>query len=110
MNRDDNEAWSERYRLAAEDWVSKDTAANLLEECKSAVLAQRMSALGDIPVSHAERKVKASPEWHDYVTKMVKAREAANLAKVRAEFIRMKAMEEQSSNANKRAEMRLVGG
>lgn len=105
-----NELWSEQYRVAAEDWVSKDTAASLLEEVKSAVLAQRMAALGDIPVSHAERQVKASPEWYDYVTKTVKAREAANLAKVRAEYIKMRAMEEQSSNANKRAEMRLVGG
>jgi hypothetical protein len=99
--------WSERYREAAEDWVGKDTAANLLEECKSAVLSQKMIALGDIPVSHAERQVKASPEWYDYTTKTVKAREAANLAKVRMEFIKMRAMEEQSANANKRAEMRL---
>ena len=105
----DNEdrLWSERYREAAETWVQLDAAANLLEECKSSVLAQRMSALGDIPVTHAERIVKASEEWHDYVTKMVKAREAANLAKVKTEFVKMRAMEEQSANANKRAEMRL---
>jgi len=107
MRDNEDRLWSERYREAAETWVQLDAAANLLEECKSSVLAQRMSALGDIPVSHAERTVKASDEWHDYVTKMVKAREAANLAKVKTDFIKMRAMEEQSANANKRAEMRL---
>lgn len=103
----DNQPWSEQYRIAGRKWVELDAAATLLEECKSAVLAQRMATLGDVPVTHAERTVKASREWEDFVTKMVKAREQANLAKVELEFIRMKAWEENSENANKRAEMRL---
>lgn len=102
-----NNPISEQFRLAAKDWVEKDSAANLLEETKSAVLSQMMARLGDIPVSHAERSVKSSEEWKDFVTKMVKAREASNLAKVRCEYIRMKFNEHQSENANKRAEMRL---
>lgn len=103
----DNKPWSEQYRIAGERWVRLDSAATLLEETKSAVLAQRMVMQGDVPVTHAERTVKASPEWGDFVTKMVRAREQANLAKVELEFIRMKAWEENSENANKRAEMRL---
>ena len=102
-----NQPISEQFRLSAKDWVEKDSAANLLEETKSAVLSQMMARLGDIPVSHAERTVKASEEWKDYITKMVKAREAANLAKVRCEYIRMKFHEQNSSEATKRAEMRL---
>lgn len=98
---------SEQYRLVAKDWVEKDSAASLLEETKSAVLSQMMARLGDIPVSHAERSVKSSEEWMDFITKMVRAREAANLAKVRCEFIRMKFHEQNSFEATRRAEMKL---
>jgi putative sterol carrier protein len=107
MNAQPNHPISEQYRLAAKDWVEKDSAANLLEETKSAVMSQMMARLGDIPVSHAERAVKSSEQWMDFITKMVRAREAANLAKVRCEFIRMKFQEWSSFNATKRAEMRL---
>lgn len=98
---------AEQYRLAAKAWVDLDGAARLLEETKTAVLAQRMKALGDIPAAHAEREVKASQEWSDFIAGMVKARTDANLAKVRMEWTRMKFMEWQSENATKRAEMRL---
>ena len=98
---------SESFRVVAKDWVEKDSAASLLEETKSAVLAQRMKALGDMPVAHAEREVKASDEWSDFVVKMVNARTAANLAKVKMEFYRMKFMEWNSENATRRAEMKL---
>ncbi|RZN19496.1 hypothetical protein [Bradyrhizobium sp. Leo121] len=107
MNAHTNQPISEQFRLAAKDWVEKDSAANLLEETKSAVLSQMMTRLGDVPVSHAERSVKSSEEWLDFVKKMVRAREAANLAKVRCEYIRMKFQEWSSYNATKRAEMRL---
>lgn len=102
-----NQEWSEQYRLAAKDWVQKDSAASLLEETKSAYLAQLMTRLGDVPVSHAERSVKSSEEWSEFVTRMVKAREAANLARVRCEYLRMKFGEWNSFEATKRAEMKL---
>ena len=107
MNAQSNNPISEQYRISAKDWVEKDSAANLLEETKSAVLSQMMARLGDIPVSHAERAVKSSEEWMDFVTKMVRAREAANLAKVKCEYVKMKFHEWSSFNATKRAEMRL---
>lgn len=102
-----NQMFSEQFRLAAKDWVEKENAASLLEETKSAVLAQRMAAYGDVAVNKAERDVKSSPEWMDYITKMVDARGAANLAKVKLEFLRMKHWENQGAEATKRAEMRL---
>lgn len=98
---------SEQYRIAAKAWVELDSAASLLEETKSAVLAQRMNALGDIPVSHAERIVKGSPEWADFIDRMVRARTEANLAKVKLEWLRMRHSEWMSADATKRAEMRL---
>lgn len=102
-----NEPLSEQYRVTAKEWVDADAAANLLEETKSAVLSQKMAALGDMPVSRAELQVKASGEWEEFVLRMVSARKAANLLKVKLEWIRMKFNEWQSAEATKRAEMKL---
>ncbi|MCS3690903.1 hypothetical protein ABIF26_006406 [Bradyrhizobium elkanii] len=107
MNAGANLPLSEQYRLAAKSWVVLESAANLLEETKSAVLSQMMSKLGDIPVSHAERAVKSSDEWREFITKMVEARGEANMAKVKCEYIKMKFSEQQSSQATRRAEMKL---
>ena len=70
---------SERYRLVAKEWVELDSAARMFEETKSAVLAQKMAVLGDVPVSRAEQQVKASEDWHSFVTKMVEARTCQEL-------------------------------
>jgi hypothetical protein len=98
---------SEQYRVVAKAYVDADSAASLLEETKSAVLARMMLSLGDMPVSRAEMQVKASSDWHDFITNMVKAREKAAFLKVKLEYIRMKFAEYQSIEATKRAEMRL---
>lgn len=98
---------SEQYRVVAKDWVDADAAANLLEETKSAFLSQKMAELGDVPVNRAERDVKSSPEWSDYIAKMVEARKLANRKRVQMEYIRMKSMEWQSAEATKRTEARL---
>jgi hypothetical protein len=105
---DSNLPWSEQFRIAAKRWVHADSAARMLEETKSAVLAQRIAALGDMPVSRAETEVKASPEWADFIKQMVEARTQANLEKVKMEFVRMKFAEFQSAEASARAEMRLT--
>lgn len=99
--------WSEQYRIVAKQWVDADAAADILEELKSATLAQLMTELGDMPVSRAEMQVKADVEWQDYIRSMVEARQKANKLKVQLEYLRMKFSEWQSENANKRAEMRL---
>lgn len=107
MNAMSNQPWSEQFRLVAKEWVELDKAATLLEETKSLVLSQKIKAMGDMPHNRAEAAVKASPEWHDHVTKLVEARSAANLKKVQMEYVRMKFQEWSSENANRRAEMRL---
>lgn len=102
-----NEPLSEQFRLTAKQWVEAESAASLLEETKSAVLSQRMSAFGEIPVSKAEMRVKASPEWSEHIEKIVKGRQQANYLKVKMEFIRMRFSEWQSAEATRRAEMKL---
>ncbi len=103
----DNLPLSEQYRLIAKKWVDADSAANMLEETKSAFLSKRMSDIGG-PVGRSEMVVKASEEWTDYVTKMVNARQQATLLKVQLEYIRMKFMEWNSQTATQRAEMKLI--
>ncbi len=103
----DNYPISEQFRIVAKQWVDADNAARLLEETKTAVLSQRMKALGDMPTAHAERDVKSSPEWHDFIKEMVEARSKANRLKVQLEFIRMKFSEQQSFEATARVERRL---
>jgi hypothetical protein len=98
---------SEQYRLAALDWVQMDAAARMLEEGKTTFLAQRKAALGDMPDSKAEKTVKASPEWSDYIKKMVNAKTAANRQKVELDYLKMRHMETTSAEATQRAERRL---
>ena len=102
-----NLPWSEQYRITAKKWVDADAAADLLESTKSAVLAQKMLALGDMPVSRAEMLVKGSDEWRGELLAITTARQAANLLKVQLEYIKMRFQEWSSENATKRVEMRL---
>ena len=102
-----NQLLSEQYRLAALEWVSLDAAARLLEETKSTQLASKVKALGDVPVTSAERDVKATPEWRADLEAMVQARTKANHAKVKLEWIRMRFQEQMSFEATKRSEMKL---
>lgn len=104
---DSNLPISEQFRVIAKKWVDADSAANMLEETKSAFLNQLMLAQGEMAVSKAEMNVKASAEWKEYVESMVNARKTANLLKVQLEYIKMQFYEWQSHNANKRAEMKL---
>lgn len=104
---DPNLPLSEQFRIVAKKWVEADSAATMLEESKSAVLAKMMADEGDMPVSRAEMNVKASTQWKDYIQSMVEARQKAALLKVQLEYIRMKFSEWQSYEATKRAEMKL---
>jgi hypothetical protein len=99
--------FSELYRLAAKDWVDKQAAADLLEELKTTTLAQWKSQYGDIADNKAEKLVKAEERWEKYIRSMVAARQAANLAKVKLEYLRMRAWENHSQEATARAERRL---
>ena len=104
----DNLPWSEQFQIAGNDWAEKEAAASLLEDSKSAVMAQRQAELGDIPVNRAEQIVKASPDWMEYIEKTVEARRQANIAKVNMEMMKMKFQEHMSTEANNRTEARLV--
>lgn len=102
---------SEQFRVVAKSWVDADAAARLLEELKTTTLERQKQRLieieGDMPDSHAERRVKAADDWSDYIKQMVEARTTANLKKAQMEFLRMRFTEIQDANASARAEQRL---
>ncbi len=104
---DSNLPLSEQYDILGIEWADADKAANLLEDCKSAVLAERILGMGEMAHNKAEAQVKASAYWKDYIIQTVEARHKANLLKVRMEALRMRYGEEQSNNANERVQARL---
>lgn len=100
------EEWSEVYRLAGEEWSDLEAAASLLEDTKSAFLAEKISVLGDMPVNRAEQNVKSTREWKERIEQTIEARRLANRAKVKLESIRIQIMQWNNDEANKRAEMK----
>lgn len=98
---------SERYRLAALEWVELDSASRMLEEGKTTYLAQQKALLGDIPDSHAEKQVKAGEQWANYIKTMVRSKTAAERARVEVKFTEMQHREWISMDANARAERKM---
>jgi hypothetical protein len=98
---------SEQYRLAALEWVDLDSAARILESSKSAIVAQWVNDYGDMPISRAEAKVRASDDYLRLIEDIETARTKANKAKVQCEYLRMRFSEEIGRDANARAERRL---
>lgn len=102
-----NLPWAEQYRLIGKKWAGLNAAASILEETKSAVLAQKMLAHPELAVSRAEMIVKGSADWMGFLQKMVAARESANISMVDREYAKMKFAEWNSAEANARAEIKL---
>lgn len=105
---------SERYRIAADEWVKADAVARRYEELKTTRLEQMKNALilanGPMPDNRAEREIKASDAWEQYIVEMVEARTHANEWKVQIVEIQMLEREQQDRNQTVRAEMRLARG
>lgn len=104
----ENRPPSEIYHEAGLEWADKEAAASLLEDTKSAVVAQWQQELGDMPVSRAEQLVKAQPRYKDLVEQIVEARRVANVAWVVMNVRKMEHSEWQSKEANARQEMRMT--
>ena len=103
---------SEQFRIVAKQFNELDKAAKMLEESKTAVLSQMiMSVIREaegMAHNQAERQVKASNEWHDYIHQMVEARSEANLKKVQLDYIKMQFTEWQMNTASARDERKMM--
>lgn len=100
---------SEQFRLVAKTWVDADAAARLLEETKSSVFSKTVLKMQTTASSNAqaEHMARASDDYQDHLTAMVKARDLANLRKVQMEYVRMQFTEWQMAAAASRDERRM---
>ena len=109
----DNRPLSEQFRLNGLEWARLDEAASLMEETKSVRLSQHIQNLiaqdgnAKMPHNQPERMVKATQEWAEEIAAMVYLRGKANRAKIELEALRLQHAENQSFEANRRAEMKL---
>lgn len=101
---------AERYRVTAKEWAEAEAAAGLLEETKSAVLAELSLQAGGTSIAGADRIARASPAWREHLTAMIEARRVANLKKVHLKYLEMIFYTRQGADADRRAELRMVGG
>jgi soluble cytochrome b562 len=102
---------SQIYAEYGKKWVSLNGAASLLEESKKSVFEEMVNAVVSkeekISKTAAEGKVYSSPEWKDYVKKMVEARTLANKARIAMKYAEIRAQERNSEEAAARIERRI---
>ncbi len=103
---------SEQFRIVAKQFNELDKAAKMLEESKTATLSQMIqNVIKDaegMAHNQAERQVKASEDWQEYIHKMVEARAEANLKKIQLDYIRMQFTEWQMNMASARDERKMM--
>lgn len=89
---------------AGDEWVDKESAAELLEETKKTVLARLAIKAEAASVAGKEQEALANPAYELHVTRMVSAREEANRAKVRYDAVRVLAEMRRTQESTRRAE------
>ena len=111
MRPGDNRSPAEQWREVALAWADAEDAAQMLDETKSAVLAQMVSAeIKDDPKmsnAKAEMLVKSSDKWRQHVESVVRAKTRANKARIERDYYKMLVMEWTNSEANHRAASRM---
>lgn len=94
----------ERLCSLGQAWAKANYEADLLEETKKTMLAKIMNGIEGSNAAR-EMEAQANPLYHDHIARMCKAREAANIAKVKydsakmwAELMRTQAATERAAN------------
>jgi hypothetical protein len=97
-----------RLLRLGEEWAEANAAAALLEETQKPLLAQlTIGRMGDTKTTRAqaETEAMASEPYAEHIERMVEARRAANVARVRWQSAQVWADLARSANANRRAEL-----
>lgn len=90
---------------AGEEWADAEAAAQLLEETRKTVLAQEMTKAESASIAGKEMLALASDAYREFVAGMVKARKAANKARVRYDSAKVLCELRRSEESSRRAEM-----
>lgn len=91
--------------VAGEAWADAEAAASLLEETRKSMLSKLMTECAAPSVGAKEMYALADPQYKTFVEGMVKARKAANKARVRYDSARILADLRRSEESTRRAEM-----
>ena len=101
---------AERYRLAARTWREADGVARYYKENKEAVLSQMVMAAMDndpgIAINKAERLVKGSKHWEEFIKKLVDAHNLAADLKIEMKAIEIEAEDIKQRNIRAAQERR----
>jgi hypothetical protein len=103
----DPEKMYERIVAAGESWADAEAAAALLEETRKTVLAKLMNDSDMTSIAGKEMTALGSDDYKKFVEGMVKARAAANKARVKYDSAKILAELRRSQESTKRAEMSL---
>lgn len=107
MSLDANELYYKMLNAGC-DWADKQSAANILEDTRSSVLAKLMMRSDASSVAAREMEAKASEDYQDHVKKTQSAMAEALKAKVNYEAIKVWVELKRTEAANDRAAMKLV--
>lgn len=92
---------------AGEEWADAQAAADILEETRRSVLAKLMNEAPHASIAGKEMQALADGEYRTFVENMVRARKAANKARVRYDSAKVLAELRRSEESTRRAEMSL---
>jgi len=99
--------FTERWRLAAAEWLDLQDAADFLEGSKNDVLAEIVSRSPGSSHAEKDRNARISDEWGEHRRKIIEASAAARRAKLRVTYAKMQREDHMNGEANRRAESRL---
>lgn len=102
---------SEQYRILGLQWADAKAAFKVRDELKTTNLAKMktvlMGQMGQMSEAKAERLVKSSPEWEQYIRDMCADEHRADRLRVQMKSLEIADSERIDRNANARAERRL---
>lgn len=99
---------SELYRITSHEWAEADGLAREFEERKSIYIAEQINKRCEfdskLSQAAAERQVKGSPEYADFIAQMTNARTEANHLRAEQKYLELRHSEWLVKNAAARRE------
>ena len=99
--------FTEKWRLAAAEYLDLQDAADVLNEAKHITFAEIVSRTHGNSNAEKERHARLTDEWKEFTDKLLSSNQKARRAKLRLTFVKMQRDDQLNSDANRRAEMRI---
>lgn len=101
------EDFTEKWRLAAGEWLDAQDAADLLNDAKHDTLAEIASRMDGSSQAAKVESARKTEEWLSFRSQMTAANTKARRLKFRVTFAKMQREDHLNGEANRRAEMKL---